>query len=152
MAGNKDYSKGLYNPFFNVKIYSELEELRDQGYITSLTINESAFKKDLNVTFNLTNQKIGDINHSYDFEKYSITIKRNNFFNEPVVFINYPELKPKTPHLNFGGHLCLFDPKRITWNEGDSIKDTIFSWTLLWVFYYETWLITGKWLGEEAPH
>jgi hypothetical protein len=32
------------------------------------------------------------------------------------------------------------------------IAGTIICWTALWLFFYETWLITGEWEGEgEEP-
>lgn len=40
---------------------------------------------------------------------------------------------------------CLFMPEE--WNDQRLIADTVIPWLSLWLFYYEMWHLTGKWLG-----
>lgn len=53
----------------------------------------------------------------------------------------------KVPHLYSNGSLCLYYPKYQERNYSDSWADTLIPWTSLWLFYYEIWKDTGKWLG-----
>jgi len=43
--------------------------------------------------------------------------------------------------------LCLFQPDYREWTSSMPIADTIVHWAVLWMFYYESWVCTGKWLG-----
>ena len=43
--------------------------------------------------------------------------------------------------------LCLFNPNYGEWNRKMLIANTIVHWTIEWLYYYENWLYTGKWLG-----
>lgn len=43
--------------------------------------------------------------------------------------------------------LCLFMPKYHEWDESMRICDTIIHWAIEWLYYYEHWAFTGKWLG-----
>jgi hypothetical protein len=43
--------------------------------------------------------------------------------------------------------LCLFDPYSGEWSPGDLIADTTVPWTARYLYFYEGWLVTGKWLG-----
>lgn len=43
--------------------------------------------------------------------------------------------------------LCLFMPGYKEWTSAMSIADTIVHWAVLWMFFYETWVSTGKWMG-----
>lgn len=45
--------------------------------------------------------------------------------------------------------LCLYYPRGAdaSWNVSKSIALTIIPWTSEWLFYYELWLATDKWLG-----
>ncbi len=45
-------------------------------------------------------------------------------------------------------HLCLYYPfGNSEWNSSMCIARTIVPWASEWLFYYELWLATGKWLG-----
>lgn len=46
-------------------------------------------------------------------------------------------------------HVCL---SKYDWNETMLIAKTLVPWAMEWLFYYEVWLATGAWLGDEAPH
>lgn len=43
--------------------------------------------------------------------------------------------------------LCLFKPHCGEWNSSMLIADTIVHWAIEWLYYYENWVYTGKWLG-----
>ncbi|HIK19294.1 MAG TPA: hypothetical protein IGS53_29005 [Leptolyngbyaceae cyanobacterium M33_DOE_097] len=68
----------------------------------------------------------------------------------PTVKVIAPILLPKTPHLWGDGTLCLFYPKESPWKRDMLIATTILPWTALWLYYYELWLDTGKWLGPSS--
>lgn len=53
----------------------------------------------------------------------------------------------KIPHMYSQKTLCLFMPKYAEFKRTDYISDTIIPWTTLWLYYYEIWHTTGKWLG-----
>lgn len=48
--------------------------------------------------------------------------------------------------------LCLFYPKFREWSYSKLIVDTIIPWTMEWLFFYEVWLSTGKWIGKGIEH
>lgn len=68
----------------------------------------------------------------------------------PTVRIITPTLPPKAPHRWSDGTLCLFYPKENPWRQDMLIATTILPWTALWLYYYELWLDTGKWLGPSS--
>lgn len=51
------------------------------------------------------------------------------------------------PHMYSQKTLCLYMPKYREFKRTDYISDTIIPWTTLWLYYYELWHTTGKWLG-----
>ena len=73
--------------------------------------------------------------------------------NETVdIFVEEPQIGlyengKKVPHLYSDGSLCLYYPKYQEWNYNDSWAETLIPWASLWLFYYEVWKDTGKWLG-----
>jgi hypothetical protein len=68
----------------------------------------------------------------------------------PVVRVLSPALAPNAPHLYRGGKLCLYWPEEWRWYGDELIAETIVPWTASWLFYYELWLDTGKWLGPSS--
>lgn len=69
------------------------------------------------------------------------------------VFILSPNLSKlpdgtSVPHTYGKNEPCLYLPKSGQWHSGKFIATTIIPWTSLWLFYYETWQLTGEWLGE----
>ncbi len=141
-----------YTPSANILIYDNLKLLQNEGYIKKLTINYEAFCGHLLVTFNLTNQKIGGIDHNFNFNKYQVRLIRNKIIYSPKYFIESPQLKFETPHLNYDRSICLYHPNNYEWREFNPISNTHIPWLFCWVYYYEVWLIEGKWLGPEARH
>lgn len=62
----------------------------------------------------------------------------------------------KPPHLyecKYSGdgkerlRLCLFLPGTNEWNRNMMVADTFIPWAVEWLYYYEVWRMTGKWLG-----
>lgn len=80
------------------------------------------------------------------------------FNKSPKVRIVSPNLVRNTqgekiPHMYGQRHLCLYQPKYKEFKNTDFLSDTIIPWITLWLYYYEKWHITGKWLGGgEHPN
>lgn len=78
----------------------------------------------------------------------------------PKVYVDQPELKElagnrKLPHVYSEDpvQLCLYLPKSGQWTKQQLIVDTILPWTVLWLYYFEMWLISGEWHGGgEHPN
>lgn len=68
----------------------------------------------------------------------------------PDVRVMWPPLAPGAPHLYRDGSLCLYWPKEWWWRPDQLIAETIVPWTASWLYYYELWLDTGKWLGPSS--
>jgi hypothetical protein len=51
----------------------------------------------------------------------------------------------RIPHRFSDGSLCLHMPRE--WRSSMSIAEYILPWAALWLYFYEIWYITGKWLG-----
>ena len=68
----------------------------------------------------------------------------------PKVWIMSPPLAPDAVHLYREKNLCLYWPKEWKWQPDQLIAKTIIPWTASWLYYYELWLDTGKWLGPSS--
>lgn len=44
-------------------------------------------------------------------------------------------------------YLCLFSPSLREWDINDLIANTTIHWAAQWLYFYEGWLVTKKWLG-----
>ncbi len=87
-------------------------------------------------------------------DTYKLKIVYNETFY-PSVYVVSP--KPlalakgatKLPHTydSKKQHLCLFSPHCGEWNSTMLIANTIVHWAIEWLYYYENWAYTGKWLG-----
>ena len=55
----------------------------------------------------------------------------------------------RVPHLysQVEQRLCLYLPNAGEWNSSKFISETIIPWTLLWLFYFEEWLLSDEWKG-----
>jgi len=72
--------------------------------------------------------------------------------SSPKIKIVSPEIQKNNkgeypPHLYPSENLCLYHPSYHEFNTTDFLSDTIIPWTSLWLYYYEVWHNTGKWLG-----
>lgn len=70
----------------------------------------------------------------------------------PQVWITTPTLRPDAPHCYKDKSLCLYYPKDQSWQPNMKISRTFIPWAALWLAFYEIWLETDQWYGEEAPH
>lgn len=70
----------------------------------------------------------------------------------PKVEVVKPLIREDAPHRFEDGSLCLYYFGDGSWNRNKKIAETILPWTAEWLRFYEIWLATGEWLGNEAPH
>jgi hypothetical protein len=68
----------------------------------------------------------------------------------PKVWALSPPLHPEAPHLYGDKSLCLYWPKEWKWTGDQILAETIIPWTGSWLYFYELWLDTGKWLGPSS--
>lgn len=68
----------------------------------------------------------------------------------PAVKVIWPSIVAGAPHLYPDGSLCLYWPKERRWQSDQLLAETIIPWTALWLYYYELWLDTDKWLGPSS--
>ena len=85
---------------------------------------------------------------------YRLKIKYKQSGSAPEVFVVDPDLTVlaegrKLPHVykQKPTRLCLYLPKTGQWTPEKSIAATMVPWALLWLFYFEEWLITDDWKG-----
>jgi hypothetical protein len=80
----------------------------------------------------------------------------------PKVWVEEPALVPRVeggriPHVYPGPRPCLFYPPNREWRPDRLLATSILPWLLLWLFHYESWIVTGSWegggvhLSETAP-
>lgn len=69
----------------------------------------------------------------------------------PKVWVLNPALSKRKgvniPHMYGQSTLCLFLPKDGSWRSNKLIASTIIPWASEWLYFYEMWHVTGKWLG-----
>lgn len=69
----------------------------------------------------------------------------------PAVILVDPPLQQRDgkwpDHLYGKEELCLYHPKYREWTPDRVLSETIIPWISEWLACYETWLITGDWLG-----
>ena len=77
-------------------------------------------------------------------------------------FIESPDLKllaggRRLPHVyqQDPPRLCLYRPRTYEWQPWMRIDSTIVPWAILWLFYFEEWLVSDDWKGggehPDAP-
>lgn len=95
--------------------------------------------------------------------EYEITLKYNG--NIPEIYLyNQGIMKKeneKIPHCYKSSYknknneyvkLCLYYPGNYEWSNEMLLSDTIIPWAIDWLYFYELWRITGKWLGGGVVH
>jgi hypothetical protein len=60
------------------------------------------------------------------------------------------------PHVYSHDHpirLCVYHPSKREWKEGMPLATTVVPWTIMWLSYFEDWVITDVWSGggEHPP-
>ena len=81
-----------------------------------------------------------------EFDSYDVRIIPREQ-RSPKVFVMNPKPVEKAKHVYADGSLCLFYPPDRSWTDRSLIAETTIPWTAEWLFFYEVWLKTGKWLG-----
>ena len=95
---------------------------------------------------------VGWIQPQQGFDKYKVSVVYNGT-RPPNVFLLDPPLVDGAEHVyRCDRSLCLYYPKDWIWDDSKIIALTILPWTYAWLYFYEVWLDTGVWYGEEAPH
>ncbi len=70
----------------------------------------------------------------------------------PKAFVLHPALKDDRPHKYEDGSLCLYYPVEERWRSYWLIAKKFVPWICEYLYFYECWLETGVWFGEEAAH
>lgn len=77
----------------------------------------------------------------------------------PNVYVIKPKLDlfPKAtslPHVYSTEEqwLCLYYRRTKEWKSNMLLSKTVIPWTHEWLYFYELWLATGKWLGGGIEH
>ena len=88
-------------------------------------------------------------------DDYELLIRYESLEKHPYVLLLNPNIPKdvRLPHVyprkKYKGkeypNLCLYLPGG--WNNSLLIADTILLWAIEWLYYYELWIITGKWHG-----
>lgn len=82
------------------------------------------------------------------------TLKISYRYNQPpLVQVLAPALVEKPPHFYADTQsLCLYHPRDFTWHREVSLAAEIVPRAVGWMYFYEKWLQSGEWFGDEAPH
>ena len=95
---------------------------------------------------------VGEITPCEECATYKIRIRLRRGFT-PKVRVLEPKVQPSSKiHTFSNGDLCLYDHRKHPWMTDDNLHEKIVPWTAEWLVYYELFLMTGEWLGPEAPH
>ena len=69
----------------------------------------------------------------------------------PKVRVTHPALErregKRPPHMYRGELLCLYYPEGREWAASMLLAESIVPWSAEWLFFYESWLLTGEWDG-----
>lgn len=77
--------------------------------------------------------------------------------NRPKVWVIEPDLQELSagrtiPHLFSQKEQSLCLHYREVWKPNQILAMTIIPWALLWTEYFEWWLVTDRWAGDEVTH
>lgn len=140
----------LFNP---ERQKSAMIALENAGYISKLHMRQYHIRRKASVwTFRMNKVvfEFGEKQLEIDFSKYVIEI---TYYQDsaPIVKILSPKVS-SGKHLYPDGSLCLYKPSNFQWKDKMSIKDDLFPSICTWLYFYEKWVETGTWFGEEAEH
>lgn len=79
-------------------------------------------------------------------KEYKVRLKYR-IGKRPVIQVDDIKDDVKLPHTYFNNELCLYYPKNKDWTKYDYIANKIIPWISEWLYFYEVWLVTDKWLG-----
>ncbi len=99
---------------------------------------------------------IGSLRPGDECETYEVKIEYK-LGQRPRITVLSPKLRKRDdqsriPHVYPGEHPCVYFPRNGEWHPGKLIGNTIIPWLSTWLYYYEVWLVTGKWLGGGIEH
>jgi hypothetical protein len=71
----------------------------------------------------------------------------------PRIAVLHPKLalargQTKLPHVYSDGQNDICVHRHEEWDSSMLIADTIMPWISQWLYFYEVWALTGKWLGK----
>ncbi len=132
---------------FQVKAMRKAEE---DGLIARLDV----FPSNKHLTFQLMDHTLlAGVPVNVKFSNYFVKVSMNKK-SDPMVHILTPILHKKVPHVyrSLNNALCLYHKSEFQWNIKSLLVNTIIPWIYFWVYFYEKWLKTKKWLGPEFDH
>jgi hypothetical protein len=99
---------------------------------------------------------VGYLTPGDQFETYRVKIEYR-IGRRPKITVLSPKLQRRDdqstiPHVYPGDHPCVYFPTTGEWNPGKFIGNTIIPWLSTWLYFYEVWLVTGKWKGAGIEH
>lgn len=72
----------------------------------------------------------------------------------PQIFVIDPNLRTLAagrtiPHLydQARARLCVYLPKTGEWHDRRLLSETLVPWSVLWLLYFEEWLVSDEWQG-----
>ncbi|MPZ50968.1 MAG: hypothetical protein GEU75_16990 [Dehalococcoidia bacterium] len=86
-----------------------------------------------------------DITDEYLLElRYQIGERPHVFVIEPAIRRRDGE---RADHMYGDTEPCVYLPKNGEWSPDKLLAETLVPWTMLWLVFYEAWLVTGVWDG-----
>ncbi|MFN7118874.1 MAG: hypothetical protein ACK4TA_18890 [Saprospiraceae bacterium] len=136
------------------KQISDLKMIQKGGIIKELKIipsfrNKSVKLFEFKLLPAIIKTSLGNID--YDFSKYKIRIKYNNN-SIPITHIIAPYIVPNAPHRYRNKSLCLYKQSNFQWTNNNSLAKDIVPLIMMWIYFYEDWLVSNVWKGDEAEH
>lgn len=137
----------MVKPMINMRCFRHHANVEKQiGAMRSLYPNFHAIKENNQLTF------VGILQVRENLPEYKVRIEYKASL-DPYVFVVSPKLVDNAPHIyRETKRLCLYYPANYNWNADKLIAKDIVPWTAAWIYFYEYWLRTGKWIGPEVPH
>jgi hypothetical protein len=93
---------------------------------------------------------VGTLQPSDGSPEYLVEVRLPDW-GHPRVFVRRPALVEGVEHVYVDGSLCLYHPADGTWDRGRPLSEVV-ALTAAWLWFYEDWLLTGRWLGPEVGH
>lgn len=87
-------------------------------------------------------------------QRYRVRLEYDGY-GMPSVYVESPALRGRAdadqiPHTYGPDQPCLFF--KGDWTHGTPLTRSIIPWLMLWLFFYESWLVTGLWQGGGIDH
>lgn len=117
-------------------------EGRSAEWEGSLTPIQKRYRIRMNYTVPLAIEMFSIIDVQPRVQVIGPLLERHPEFDEgpvPHVYLNRQNVELP--------YLCLFDPFSREWSPDDLLADTTVHWASRYLYFYEGWLVTGKWLG-----